>query len=215
MRAKFNMKSIEQKIVAKTDFTIVRLKPLIMSAKQRAFSRWLSSDFRDHPVTQEINQGPSGSNITNALGGYGNLFSFIGFESGEDPIKPIVKYMQDQIKRSVTIKHRRGSKNWIVVFSVPTINGVASVSPMPWATGRSWVTGIERGISGLGRYMYSDRASLYGSSSGTAIQASKSLLGSLRTQSAMTPQSYMSALLKTLTQEIKNEISQEIKKGII
>ena len=210
-KAKFNKKIIEQKIITRLDTTISAMRPRFNAAKQRAFSIWLKSKFLNHPVTKEIKQGPRGDNLSESLGGYGNLFSFIGFNAGEDPIEPIVNYLQGEINKNLTIRHARGSKIWLITFSVPSLNGVASVSPMPWAPGRSWVTGIERGISGLGRYMYSDRASLYGSASGTAIQASKSMLGSLRTQSAMKPQSYMSAMLKTLVQEIKNEIASELK----
>ncbi|MHA2052015.1 MAG: hypothetical protein ACXADH_05415 [Candidatus Kariarchaeaceae archaeon] len=208
-----NNKVIEQKIIARTDLTIRQLQPAFTAAKKRAFSKWLKSTFLNHPVTKEIQQGPSGSNTTDALGGYGNLFSFIGFSAGEDPIEPIVRYLQTEINKSLRIRHPRNSTQWTIIFSVPDLNGVAAASPMPWAAGRSWVVGIERGISGLGRYLYSDRASLYGSASGTAIQASKSLLGSLRNQSKMKPQSYMSAMLKTLTQEIKNEMSIELRRG--
>lgn len=211
LKARFNSKSIEQKILSRTNETIVRLRPRFNAAKEVALAKWIKSTFLNHPVTKEIQEGPSGSNITNSLGGYGNLFSFIGFQAGEDPIEPIIRYLHQEISRGLIIKHARGSKQWLVTFKVPTLNGIASVSPMPWAPGRSWVTGIERGISGLGRYMYSDRASLYGSSSGTAIQASKSMLGSLRTQNAMKPQSYMSAILKVLIVDIKNEISRELK----
>ena len=38
----------------------------------------LLNAFEDHPVTQEIQGGPRGANMSMALGGYGNLFSFLG-----------------------------------------------------------------------------------------------------------------------------------------
>jgi hypothetical protein len=40
---------------------------------------------------------------------------------------------------------------------------------MPWASGRSWASGIEKGISGLG-YLLRNRSSL--SRSGQAVQSS-------------------------------------------
>ena len=36
-------------------------------------------DFDNHPVTQEIEGGPSAKNTSNTLNGIGNLFSYIGF----------------------------------------------------------------------------------------------------------------------------------------
>lgn len=207
-------KGIRQKIRDAADLTIKGMRPRFMSAKQEAFSDWLAYSFYSHPVTQEIEQGESGSNITGALGGYGNLFSFIGFSKGEDPIDPIVTYLQSEISKGIRIKHQRNSDLWQIEYTVPTLAGVASVSPMPWAPGRSWVTGIEKGISGLGRYMYSSRAELYGSNSGTAIQATKSLLGGFRSQGKYTPQSYMSAILKLLTEEIAFKMGQEFE-GLI
>ena len=46
------------------------------------------------PVTRELLAGPQARNISGTLGGYGNLFTFIGFESGSDPISPIVSLLE-------------------------------------------------------------------------------------------------------------------------
>ena len=45
--------------------------------------------FDNHEVTKEIAAGPKASNTSGTLGGYGNLFSFIGFDAGSDPITPV------------------------------------------------------------------------------------------------------------------------------
>jgi len=47
------------------------------------------SEFLNHPITVEIKTGPYAENISGTLNGYGNLFSFIGFSDGDDPINPI------------------------------------------------------------------------------------------------------------------------------
>ena len=44
----------------------------------------MMQDFETHPVTRELKSGPGSSNISGSLP-RGNLFGFIGFESGDDP----------------------------------------------------------------------------------------------------------------------------------
>ena len=47
----------------------------------REVERILIKQFESHPVTKEISGGSSSSNVSGTLGGYGNLFSFIGFHN--------------------------------------------------------------------------------------------------------------------------------------
>ena len=55
----------------------------------------MMQNFESHPVTREFDSGPDASNLSGALGGYGNLFSYIGFYSGEDPLAAITSYLKD------------------------------------------------------------------------------------------------------------------------
>jgi hypothetical protein len=106
-------------------------------------------EFLNHPVTQEIMAGPLASNSSGSLNGYGNLFSFIGFEDSDEPIKPILEKLQ-----SINFKYSgeipSGNKFEI---SIPNPKEIFEITPMPWASGRSWAQGIESGISGLGYYL--------------------------------------------------------------
>ena len=63
-------------------------------------------------------------------------------------------------------RSKTGEKIFIV--DNPNIKELGAVTPMPWASGRSWVEGVERGMSGLGRYL--DTKSVY-SRSGGGIQS--------------------------------------------
>ena len=47
---------------------------------------------------------------------------------------------------------------------------------MPWAKGRSWVRGVEHGMSGIGQYMYGNK-DFSQSRSGSAIQNKGKLRG--------------------------------------
>ncbi len=51
-------------------------------------------EFMNHPITQEIQGGISATNISGTLGGITNLYSFIGFDEGTDPIRPIEELLK-------------------------------------------------------------------------------------------------------------------------
>jgi hypothetical protein len=130
----------------------------------------LINEFVRHPVTVELLSGASGSNISGTLGGVSNLFSFIGFDSSYDPIEPILA-----IFNSIDITYG-GEINMGNKFNVnmPTAEDIFAVTPMPWASGRSWAKGIERGISGLGFLL---RKTSSKSRSGQAIQSGVKVRG--------------------------------------
>ena len=50
--------------------------------------------------------------------------------------------------------------------NLPTAEQVFAVTPLPWASGRSWAQGIERGLSGLGYLLRKKKGR-----SGAAIQS--------------------------------------------
>jgi len=122
-------------------------------------------EFLSHPVTQEIMEGPSAPNISGTLGGVTNLFAFIGFDAGDQPVAPILERLQTV---NIIYNKEYKEKGIGVSFNVflPTAEDIFAITPLPWATGRSWAEGIERGISGLG---YLLRKS--GGRSGAAVQS--------------------------------------------
>jgi hypothetical protein len=108
------------------------------------------NEFESHPVTREIRSGETAGNSSGTLGGYGNLFSFIGFNKGYDPISPVINLI-NKIRAS-GIEYSRNIFN--VKIIIPSKTDFASISKMPWEGGRSWLLDIEKGISGLGAYLY-------------------------------------------------------------
>jgi hypothetical protein len=123
----------------------LRLRPLFNQIRQD-----MIDEFLNHPVTEEIALGPTLGGSSPFLGGYGDLFSFIGFNENDDPIEPIVKTLKGL--RFYTV-FSKGFDHKFEVRFFPTMNDIAAVTPMPWASGRSWAKGIEGGISGLGQYL--------------------------------------------------------------
>jgi len=168
----------------------------IHAAVKRAHQQMLQ-EFENHPVTQEIDSGPNGYNQSGTLGGYGNLFSFIGFEEGMDPISPI-RFL---LKKALQIKKiDKNQQNIIMEFLVelPSKEDIFQATPMPWASGRSWAEGIEKGISGLGMYL---NVESFGSRSGEGVQSkNKVRSGSFRNTQ------YLSNILNNLQNEIRKAI---------
>ena len=123
------------------------------------------AEFDDHDVTQELAE-PEKGNISNTLGGYGDLFGFIGFEAGYDPISPVKLALESKIKfkstnlsilypRNVKGQFARGKQTKMISVSyrVPDLNDFSkSAKFQGWNGNRNWVKGIERGISGVSYY---------------------------------------------------------------
>jgi hypothetical protein len=163
------------------------------SAFQKVKNKMIA-EFLNHPVTLEIKGGISSSNISGTLGGATNLFSFIGFDSGSDPIDPIEKLLY-----STNFRFTRTTRNSVEFeIDIPEAAEIFSVTPMPWAPGRSWAKGIETGISGLGYYLKVNRDN---SRSGLGIQSSKRVR---RSGSRFKNTQYISALIKKYQKEFAN-----------
>lgn len=122
-----------------------KIRPLFNQLRQE-----MLEELENHPITEEINMGPKLNWSSRFLNGYGDLYSFIGFDRNDDPIKPIRELFAGLRLYSVTSK---GLNYKFEIRNFPTRNDIRDVTPMPWAQGRSWAMGIEEGISGLGKYL--------------------------------------------------------------
>ena len=143
-------------------------------------------EFLTDSVTLELLEGAGATNISGTLGGVSNLFAFIGFDSGEQPITPILQLLEGtQINYKQEVRKTEIGVEFDV--SLPTAQDIFAVTPLPWASGRSWAEGIERGLSGLG---YLLRKS--GGRSGAAVQSRVNKVRSGRFQN----RPYISALIR-------------------
>jgi hypothetical protein len=137
------------------NFKVIKTAALeIAESKLSDSKNNLLQDFSSHPVTVEIEAGENSQNSSGTLGGYGNLFSFIGFISGSKPTE-VVKNLINKI-RLIRKSYVKPEKNGVLIkFNVfsPKKSDFEDATPIPWAAGRSWLSGIERGISGLGYFV--------------------------------------------------------------
>lgn len=150
--ATFDIKKLRMNVGSFAEIKNAALE--LAESKLQDDKNYLLDEFNNHPVTKEIEAGSNSANSSMTLGGYGNLFSFIGFEYGQSPTD-IVKQMINKIrliKKSYSKVSKKGSE---ISFSVlaPRIQDFEKNTPMPWSPGRSWLAGIEKGISGFGYYI--------------------------------------------------------------
>ncbi len=145
---------VNKKLVQKEIFSNRAVKKMVRDIvekeveKEKALFR---ADFESHPVTQELEGEENASNISGTLGGYGNLFSFLGFNKGANPTTPVKLLIQKIIlDRNV----KTTSNGFQIKVNIPSKEEFAAVSRLPWESGRSWLLDIERGISGLGSFLY-------------------------------------------------------------
>ena len=163
-----NWKSIRRKIKdsKKTKKAVHDQAKLVVNKEKEI----LIQKFLAHPVTKEIKFGPASANISNTLGGYGNLYTFIGFREGDNPVQDVINLLNLIVKLK-TIKPKSGNNTkYEMSVQYPSNEEFKINTPMPWESGRSWVLSVERGISGFGSYMYKRTE---GSRSGQGIQAKK------------------------------------------
>jgi hypothetical protein len=132
----------------------------------------LLNEFNSHPVTVEIEEGPDAENRSGLLGGYGNLYSFIGFEEGSRPIEAVEQAIKKIRVKKTSFKARKYLSFIDVSYDLDlrSVQILPLKTQMPWESGRSWLTAIERGISGFSYYLAGKFAK---SRSGGGVQVNK------------------------------------------
>lgn len=160
-------------------------------------------EFNQHPVTQELEGGISASNISKTLPGTkddANLFSFIGFKEGANPTQEVRQILEEEIDLSQkpTVRNLGTGIEFNFKVLAPTLKSIEGKTPLPWENGRSWVRGIERGISGLGYYLSGRFKSPEPSQSGGGIQSKNKV----RSGSFVTVE-YLSEILRNLKEKLK------------
>jgi hypothetical protein len=171
-----------------------KVPPKVRLDAQRKFNRAkaeMINEFESHAVTREIEAGPAGKNSSGTLGGYGNLFSFIGFYQGATPIETL-RSLLNSYKIDITKPHiikRNIGVDFRFRIEGPSIEQIEAATYLNWL-GKSWVRGVERGMSGIGNYLASMGAT--SSRSGGGIQATQKMRGG-----AYRPTKYVSSLMRT------------------
>lgn len=151
MSAKINKNLLKNEIL-KAQTEAIRKEAFVLANellenKKRIYLK----DIENHPVSRELRNGVDADNISRTLNGQGNLFTFIGFNNGEDPVEDVISHIKDNTE----IKEA-SSKNGVFKFQVltPSLDELKLITPMPFEGGNSWLKSIEKGISGFSNYLY-------------------------------------------------------------
>lgn len=169
-----------------------KARNILREAFQKIKNKMLA-EFLAHPVTREIEGGIKSPNISGTLNDITNLYSFIGFNSGDDPIAPI-----EDLLLSTDIRFVKMSRMGLEFeVTLPDAKDIFAVTPLPWAPGRSWAKGIESGLSGLGYYL---KKSTDKSRSGLGVQTSQKIRKGVK----FTNTKYISSILNKYQKEFEN-----------
>lgn len=128
--------------------------------RAKAAKKTMIKEFNQSTITQELDAGAANTkNISRTLTGipYGtaSLFGFIGFDEGAKPAEIVREYLKDMgyVFKKGRFTRRATGGRYIFQVEVPVLSEIEPLTPMPWEGGRSWIRGIERGISGLSYFM--------------------------------------------------------------
>lgn len=159
----------------------------------------LVKKFLADPISQEILGGPDVmNNPSGTLGGYGGLFSFIGFYRDASPVDDVVSLLLQKINfRVKSLGFMKYEIDTDFISKDALFKESSQMSPIPWNVGRSWLDAMEHGISGLGQYLNTNRETSH-SRSGRGLQI-KAQLRSGKFQN----RAYISKYLSEFEKEIK------------
>lgn len=105
--------------------------------------------FDNHPANIELKNGVTRS--SQFISGLGDLYSFIGFDAGDDPVGKLRSVFAKPMKAGVKKYFPNGDIQFEILY--PNPEAIMAASKMPWAEGLSWAEGLEEGIPGIASYI--------------------------------------------------------------
>jgi len=217
-RGSFNIKNISRKIgnSKKLDREMEKVASRITrQEKEKMIERFVS-----HPVSKEISNGASATNSSGTLmGGYGNLYTFIGFPAGRRPIQDIVSLIQRRTFLVPKSGRKTRSKNPNAVSRSYAINYIDETeihsygeARMPWESG-SWIRGIEEGISSFSSYIHK---AFEGGRSKKGVQAKKGGQSggdnqNIRAGTFIPAQGYVTKIIRDFKKNVRAALSKRMK----
>jgi hypothetical protein len=88
---------------------------------------------------------------------YGNnLFSFLGFEDGSNPVAELIALLKN--KNNIKVDNGRFEfrpfiSKYTFKIRVPSEKDIKSVTPLHWGKGKSWISAVEKGLTNAVNYL--------------------------------------------------------------
>lgn len=127
--------------------------------------KFFREEFFQDPVALELEGGNQEARTQTVLPeGYGNLFSFLGFDKGMDVITPLVEKIQEKTKvvNNPTVELAGDQYVFSFPVRVPTMEEMEAAAPQPggandkWDS-RPWIRVLEEGIPGFAFFLHSKK----------------------------------------------------------
>lgn len=176
-----NIRLLRVELQRQSDVVLKQVKPLMQREFEKARVDMMDA-FDDNDVTEEIAGGPEADSkyiFTAATEDHntgGNLYSFLGFSSYEDPTKQLRNIVYNSVKLDLaSIRKTDTDKGFLFeaqvkIDNIDTINTkVARATPLDW-TSKAWTALLEQGIPWFSHYLFDNTRPIKSSRSGTAIQ---------------------------------------------
>lgn len=176
------------------NFLLEKLNEFAQEKFERAKAHLLN-DIENHPVSKEISSGQS---VTSSkfLSGPGNLFSFLGFNEGSDPVGELIDLLDEIIifEPSTKILDRKNLSFSAISRTYLPVDSDLQILSLAWEPGISWVSAIEKGVSNLGYYLFVNSSA---SRSGKGIQ-----VGHITRQTTFSPAPYLTPLFEKFRKDL-------------
>lgn len=163
--------------------------------------RRLLRDFNTHLVTLEIEAGPTfgSKNISGTLEGYGNLFSFLGFNRGANPTDTVRQILTEETYYNPNPSYR--NDRWTFRVHYPTRKRISQETEKELSRwdGNSWVDLIEKGAPGIVNYLNLKR-----SNSKSASNFGFQIPWEINDDLEFRPKRYLNEILENFRNRINN-----------
>jgi len=201
--ATINFKRIRQQVAQQAGPRIAKITDKILDNRYERAREKLLIEIGEDPISQELTAGPNAANFSGTLSREGNLFSFFGFPIGADPVRKLLEYLDQTIKKGPS-KRIRGRKDltfrsYVTIPSLDDIEDSAANKITDQYSNEGWIKGVRQGQAGYGQYIFDVIRQFRTSRSTTGLQ-----LDGIVQQGSMYPQSaYLSSQITNFKRKLK------------
>jgi hypothetical protein len=186
MARKIKLTGVKDAIIGNSDFRELVEDVAKNTLKERV--NVLVDEIEAHPISQEIRAGESSTNSSGALGGYGNLFTFLGGFDG-DVVGRIVQNIIAKSKLGRVTAVNSASKD--ILFRGDVALRLDQVDENLSFENRGVIDAVENGLGNFSNYVYHKGKELDGSRTGPAVQSKKKF-----ENRSYTPKEWIGSLLR-------------------